>query len=119
MERVRDSTSSLNLKLPSKAASALEYPDALLDMFRKLLDALREGSDWGKESQKVYIVPGKNGISQTDMIFVYSDDWDAVFDMAKGAVCRGVYFGRCLPQDPAVLGIATEAHGFSRIERGG
>ncbi|KAF9387244.1 hypothetical protein CPB97_002764 [Podila verticillata] len=95
---VRTSNASLNLKVPAKAVSALEYPDAPLDMFNKLLNALREGSDWAKESQNVHMTPGKHGISQTDVIFVYSDDWDAVFDLAKGAFVEGYTLDDACPK---------------------
>jgi len=44
-QSIQVNASSLNVKLPAKAASALEYSDALLDMLRKLLDALHGGSD--------------------------------------------------------------------------
>ncbi|KFH63313.1 hypothetical protein MVEG_10723 [Podila verticillata NRRL 6337] len=86
---VQANNASLNFKVPAKAVSALEYPDSPLDMYSKLLNAPREGSDWAKESWNVHMTPGKHGISQTNVIFVYSDDWDAVFDLAKGAFVEG------------------------------
>ncbi|KAI9231778.1 MAG: hypothetical protein BYD32DRAFT_441523 [Podila humilis] len=95
---VQANNASLNFKVPAKAVSALEYPDSPLDMYSKLLNAPREGSDWAKESWNVHMTPGKHGISQTNVIFVYSDDWDAVFDLAKGAFVEGYTLDDACPK---------------------